>query len=227
MVHRAMNTTAQAVLLEGYPALRTLSVARLRRMLESAQALRLPAGYKLFDDGDACARHPFFIEGRVRVWKRGSDGDEILLYEVSPGETCALSVVGLLGGTTYSATGTVETDALLYVIPRETFLDLVLECPAFRSFVFSALSHRVSHLMSLVDDVVFHRVAYRVAASLLRAPQPIEVTHQMLADQLGTRREVVSRILGRFQRSGLVRLGRKRIEILDPHALRVSSVPRE
>jgi CRP/FNR family transcriptional regulator len=194
-------------------------------MIESAEALRLPAGYQLFDDGDACARHPFFIEGRVRVTKRGPEGDEIFLYDVSPGGICALSVVALLGEASYSATGTVETDALIYAIPRDMILELVLESPAFRIFVFSALSQRMSHLMSFVDDVVFHTVAHRVRARLLQSSQPIEVTHQMLADQLGTRREVVSRILGRFQRSGLIRLGRKRIEILDPHALRMSAAP--
>jgi CRP/FNR family transcriptional regulator len=220
-----MNTAAQAVLLKGYPVLRTLSAARLRRMVASAEALRLPAGYQLFDDGDACAGYPFFIEGRVRVSKRGPDGNEILLYHVNPGGTCALSVAVLLGGASYSATGILETDALLYAIPRDMFLELIVESQTFRSFVFSALAQRMSHLMALVDDVVFRGIAQRVAARLLQGSQPVEVTHQMLADQFGTRREVVSRVLGRFQRSGLIRLGRKRIEILDPRALKVAASP--
>jgi len=225
MVRRSVNTTAQAVLLKGYPVLRTLPAAWLRRIVESADAVRLPAGHLLFDDGDPCTRQPFLVEGRVRVSKRGQDGDEILLYHLNTGGTCALTVAGLLGETSYSATGMVEADALLYAVPRDVFLELILGSPAFRLFVFSALSQRMSHLMSLVDEVAFHRVAQRVAIRLLRYPPPIEITHQMLADELGTRREVVSRILERFQRSGLIRLGRKRIEILDPHALKVSIAP--
>ena len=223
MGRRAINTTGQTALLEVYPVLGALPDARLRRIVESAEALRLPAGHVLFDDGDACTRQPFLVEGRVRVSKRGPNGDGILLYHLDPGGTCALTVAALLGGTSYAATGTVEADALLYTIPRDMFLELILGSPAFRLFVFSALSQRMAHLMSFVDDVVFHRVAERVAARLLQSSQPIEVTHQRLADELGTRREVVSRILERFQRSGLIRLGRKRIEILDPHALKITA----
>jgi CRP/FNR family transcriptional regulator len=96
---------------------------------------------------------------------------------------------------------------------------MVLESPAFRVFVFNSLSQRMAHLMALVDDVAFRRVDQRLASRLLLHRQSEATTHQMLADELGTSREVVSRILESFQQSGMIRLGRKRIEILNRVAL--------
>jgi CRP/FNR family transcriptional regulator len=127
--------------------------------------------------------------------------------------------VALLGETCYPAVGTAETNLSLFQIPRSLFLEMVLLSPAFRVFVFNSLSQRIAHLMALIDDVAFHRVDQRLAWRLLLHRQPITATHQMLADELGTTREVVSRILEAFQQSGMLRLGRKRIEILDRIAL--------
>jgi CRP/FNR family transcriptional regulator len=98
-------------------------------------------------------------------------------------------------------------------------MEMVLTSSAFRVFVFNALSQRMVHLLALVEDVAFRGVAPRLAVCLLQHPRPIETTHQKLADELGTRREVVSRILEAFQHAGLIRLSRKRIEILDARAL--------
>jgi CRP/FNR family transcriptional regulator, anaerobic regulatory protein len=219
MAHPPLTVSERERLLQAYPVLRTLPAALRGRIDQSADVQRIPAGHRLFDDGDACTHHPWLVEGSLRVSKRGPDGDEILLYHVTTGGACALTVMALLGEASHAATGTVETDALLYTIPRDVFVALVLESAAFRVFVFSALTHRMSDLMALVDDVAFRGVAQRLAARLLHHVRPVEATHQMLADELGTRREVVSRILETFQRAGLIRLGRKRIEILDAPAL--------
>jgi CRP/FNR family transcriptional regulator, anaerobic regulatory protein len=96
---------------------------------------------------------------------------------------------------------------------------MVVTSPAFRIFVFKSLSLRIVHLMTIIDDVAFRRLDERLASRLLVKPLPITATHQMLADELGTTREVVSRTLEAFQKSGMIRLGRKRIEILDRNAL--------
>jgi len=219
MAHPRLTADERERLLQTYPVLRTLPQGLREQIDDSADVLRMPAGHQLFDDGDACTHHPWFIEGSLRVSKRGPDGDEILLYRLKSGGACALTTVALLGGAPHSATGTVEADALLFTIPRDVFVTLVLESAPFRVSVFSTLSQRMSDLMALVDDVAFHGVAQRLAAHLLQHARPVEATHQTLADELGTRREVVSRILATFQRAGLIRLGRKRIDILDASAL--------
>ena len=141
------------------------------------------------------------------------------MYRINPGESCVITVVALLGEASYPASGTAETKLCLFGIPRSMFLEMVLNSPAFRIFVFGSLSQRMAHLMALIDDVAFRRVDQRLASRLLLQRQPITTTHQMLADELGTTREVVSRTLETFQQSGMLRLGRKHIEILDRDAL--------
>jgi len=214
-----MNPTDRERLLGAYPVLRELPAALLRRVEETAEWVQAPAGQRLFGDGSPCTHYPLLVEGIIRASKVSPDGHEILLYRLNAGESCVITVVALLGETSYPAIGTAETALSIFGVPRNLFLGMVLESPAFRIFVFHALSQRMAHLMALVDDVAFRRVDQRLASRLLLQPQPITSTHQMLADELGTSREVISRILETFQESGILRLGRKRIEILDRDAL--------
>ena len=159
------------------------------------------------------------VEGTIRATKSDPGGHEILLYRLSPGQSCVIAVVALLGGTPYPAQAKAETDVIFFAVPKGLFEEMILKSRAFRTFVFQSLSERLTHLMALVDDVAFRRVDQRLASHLLHCQEPISLTHQMLADSLGTTREVVSRILESFQESGMLRLGRKRIEILDRSAL--------
>jgi CRP/FNR family transcriptional regulator len=202
-----------------YPVLDAVSAELLAQVEATATHTQAQAGQVLFDEGEAATHYPLLVEGKVRVSKRGPDGDELLLYHLAPGQSCALTAVTLLGDASYTATGTVESAVRLYALPRRVFMALVLEAPAFRVFVFSAVSRRLAQMMALVDEVTFKGIAQRLAIRLLKPPQPIEATHQTLADDLGTSREVVSRILERFQRAGLVRLGRGRIAVVDARAL--------
>ncbi|HEV8700858.1 MAG TPA: Crp/Fnr family transcriptional regulator [Candidatus Polarisedimenticolia bacterium] len=198
-----------------YPVLKELPPDLLRKVDARARLVQAPAGRRLFDEGSPCTDYPLLVEGIIRASKFGPDGHEILLYRLNPGESCVITVVALLGATPYPAVGTAETRLTLLGIPRNLFVELVLKSAAFRTFVFQSLSQRMARLMALIDDVAFRRVDQRLASRLLRHREPITATHQMLADELGTTREVVSRTLESFQESGMLRLGRKRIEILD------------
>lgn len=209
----------RANLLRIYPVLRELPAALLTKVEETARPIQAAAGQRLFGDGSPCTHYPLVIEGNIRVSKSSPDGREILLYHLDPGESCVITVLSLLGDRSYSAVGQAETRLSLLVVPGSVFLEMVLECPAFRVFVFASISEKMAHLMTLVDDVAFRRIDQRLAARLLLERAPITATHQMLADALGTSREVVSRTLEVFQESGMLKLGRKRIEILDRNAL--------
>ncbi len=215
-----LNATDRERLLRIYPVLRELSAVLLKKLEETAMPVHAPAGQRLFGDGSPCAYYPLLTKGIIRASKFSPEGHEILLYRLQPGESCVITVVTLLGEASYPAIGTADTELSLLGVPRSVFLEMVLESPAFRVFVFNSLSQRMAHLMALVDDVAFRRVDQRLASRLLLQRQLDATTHQMLADELGTSREVVSRILETFQQSGIVRLGRKRIEILDRVALR-------
>jgi len=214
-----MNLPERGKLLRTYPVLQELPDGLLGKVEETAEPVRVPAGRRLFGDSSPCTHYPLLIEGIIRASKFSPNGHEILLYRLHPGESCVITVVALLGETPYPAIGTAETNLFLLGIPRSVFLKMVLESSVFRIFVFNSLSQRLTHLMTLVDDVAFRRVDQRLASRLLLDRQPIVTTHQMLADDLGTSREVVSRILEAFQRSGMIRLGRKRIEVVDRKAL--------
>jgi len=214
-----LNPTERASLLRIYPVLREMAAALLKKVEEAAMPVRAPAGRRLFGDGSPCSYYPLLIDGNIRASKISPEGHEILLYRLNPGESCVITVVTLLGEASYPAIGTAETELFLLAVPRSVFLEMILESAAFRVFVFNSLCQRLAHLMALVDDVAFRRVDQRLASRLLLQRQADATTHQMLADELGTSREVVSRILETFQNSGMIRLGRKRIEILDRNAL--------
>jgi len=214
-----MNTTDRARLLRAYPVLRELPAPLLAKVSETAKPVRAPAGERLFGEGNPCTHYPLLVDGIIHVSKTSPDGHEILLYRLEPGESCVITVLALLGDRSYPAVGKAETEVSLFVVPRRLFVEMVLESPAFRVFVFNSVSERMAHLMTLVDEVAFRRIDQRLASRLLLDRPPIRATHQMLADELGTSREVVSRTLEVLQQAGMLRLGRKRIEILDRTAL--------
>jgi CRP/FNR family transcriptional regulator len=214
-----MNMAERSKLIHCYPVLQGLPADLFQKVEQKAKLMQAPAGRQLFDEGSPCTHFPLLVEGVIRATKSSPDGHEILLYRLNPGESCVITVVALLGETPYPARAAAETDLALFGIPRTLFLELILKSPPFRIFVFQFLSQRMAHLMALIDEVAFRRVDQRLASRLLLHREPLTVTHQMLADELGTTREVVSRTLEAFQESGMLRLGRKRIEILDRHAL--------
>ena len=215
-----MNTApAGDTLIALYPILATLT-ARTRQRLEArAQFLELPAGTTVFDERQACRGFPFVISGSIRVVKAAPNGRELPLYRVTPGETCIISSACLLGQAPYNARGVTETDTTLLVVPNEDFQALLGE-QAFRDFVFQLFSERIADLMQLIEEVAFRKLDQRLAALLLGKGQRLHTTHQQLADELGSVREIVSRLLKGLAEQGLVALSREQIEILDPAGLR-------
>lgn len=202
-----------------YPALCELAPAELARLLAQAQVLRVTAGTVLFDERSACHGFPLVLEGAIRVVKAATNGRELPLYRVTAGESCIITSSCLLGSTDYNARGVADTDSVLLLLPREAFADL-LERKTFREFVFHLFSERIADLMQLVEEVAFHRLDQRLAALLLGKGHVVHATHQQLADELGSVREIVSRLLKGLAEQKFVALGREQIEILDPAGLR-------
>jgi CRP/FNR family transcriptional regulator len=202
-----------------FPALRDLPAA-LRTALHAKGALHtVPAGTMLFSPGAPCTGFPLVIDGAVRVGKTTPNGREILLYRVQTGESCILSSGCLLGHSQYSANGVAETEVTLFHIPAPLFQELLLAVPPFREFVFGMLGARLAEVMELVEEVAFHRVDERLARLLVHRGPVLNASHQAIADELGSAREVVSRLLGSFEHRGWVQLGRERVTVTDPKAL--------
>jgi CRP/FNR family transcriptional regulator len=202
-----------------YPVLATLPAALRTQVLEQAQTIVVPAGTVLFDEHQPCQGFPFIIDGGIRVLKPAANGRELPLYRVLPGESCIITSSCLLGHVDYNARGIAEAATTLVLLPRALFEQLLAQ-PAFRDFVFHLFSERIAELMQLIEEVAFRKLDQRLAGLLLGRGKLLHATHQQLADELGSVRDMVSRLLKGFAEQGLVRLGREQVEILDPGGLR-------
>jgi CRP/FNR family transcriptional regulator len=206
-------------LLERFPVFGQLPAPQLERLLAEAQLVRVPAGAVLFDASQPCRGFPLVLEGSVRVAKFAPNGREILLYRVDPGQGCILSGGCLLGHSDYTARGVAEQDVTLLSVPPALFHKLMLEFEPFRRFVFGMYGERLAEVMELVEEVAFRRLDERLAQLLIHRGPVLEATHQRLADELGSVREIVSRLLRSFETRGWVKLERERITVLDPKSL--------
>lgn len=202
-----------------YPALASVPAALQSRIAAESLALDVPVGTRIFSAGELPRGFPLVLEGRVRVAKVGAQGRELALYRVGPGEGCILTSSCLLGGSTYTAEAVAEQPLKLLVLPPSLFDALLAHAP-FRSFVFRLFSDRLAELTELVEAVAFRRLDARLAERLLGRGAKLRVTHQQLADELGTVREMVSRVLKSFADQGLVALGREQVDVLDAAGLR-------
>lgn len=158
------------------------------------------------------------LGGVVRVYKIGETGREITLYRFGSGESCVLTASAILNQKTFPAIATVEQDAEAVMIPAEAFRRWVRRYDLWRRFVFDLLSQRLASMMEVLEEVAFRRMDARVASLLLarsRLQNPIHITHQQIAAELGTSREVISRILEDFVRRGLVQISRGQVQVLD------------
>ncbi|MDD5249683.1 MAG: Crp/Fnr family transcriptional regulator [Rhodocyclaceae bacterium] len=208
-----------AALMALYPVLDALPASLRAKVVEQAQLMTVPAGTVLFDERQPCQGFPFILDGGIRVLKPAANGRELPLYRVLPGESCIITSSCLLGHADYNARGVTESETTLVLLPRALF-DNLLAQPAFRDFVFHLFSERIADLMQLIEEVAFQKLDQRLAGLLLGKGKLLHATHQQLADELGSVREMVSRLLKGFAEQGLVRLGREQVEILDPAGLR-------
>lgn len=207
-------------LLALYPALASLPPVEISALCVPQAVAHLPEGTELFVERQACRGFPLLISGTIKVVKSTPAGREMLLYRVEPGGSCVISSSCLLGHTAYTARGIAETPLQMLILPTALFDRLIAGNALFRDFVFHLLADRIAELMQLVEEVAFHRLDQRLAKLLLGKSEPINATHQTLADELGSVREIVSRLLKGFAAQGLVSLGRERISLLDREGLR-------
>ena len=208
-------------LLALYPSLASLPEAQVAALCQPEARLQLPAGAQIFAERQPCQGFPLLLEGSIKVVKTAPNGREMLLYRVEPGESCIITSSCLLGHAPYSARGIAETPLTLLILPAPLFDRLVAENAGFRDFVFHLFSDRLAELMQLVEEVAFHRLDQRLAKLLLGKPEAaLHATHQQLAEELGSVREIVSRLLKGFAAQGLVSLGREQIVLLDRDGLK-------
>ncbi len=214
-----LNTDIRTRLLQHYPMLAELPAADLDLLLANAMVMSLPGGTVVFDENQPCQGFPMLLSGSIRVIKAAPNGRELQLYRVSAGESCILTSSCLLGHTRYQARGVCEQAIEMVMLPAPLFHTLFGRQENFRNYVFHLFSDRLTDLMQLVSAVAFQKLDQRLAALLVSKPNPLYMTHQALADELGSAREIVSRLLKGFADQGWLRLGREQIELIDRAAL--------
>lgn len=205
------------------PFLTDPTTAISRDFIRQATLLRFPAGTTVFEEGDTCRAFTILLSGQVRVFKIGETGREITLYRFGRGQSCILTASCILSERQFPAIATVEQDTVAFVIPHPLFQRWIGDYEPWRSFVFHLLAQRLAMVMAILDEVAFRRMDVRVAEFLLRSRPadgaPLVLTHQQIAAELGSAREVVSRILADFASAGQIQLGRGSMTILDPKGL--------
>jgi CRP/FNR family transcriptional regulator len=196
--------------------------------MQSAVFARIPVGRDVFVEGDQVDAIALLLSGVVRVYKIGETGREITLYRFGLGESCILTANAILSRMSFPAIATVEQAAEAVMIPADTFRSWIDRYDLWRSFVFTLLSQRLSSVMALVDEVAFRRLDSRLVVFLLKRSylnNPIRITHQEIAAELGSSREVISRLLEDFTNRGLIRTQRGSVEVVDHQSLQNLTEP--
>jgi len=205
-----------------FPGLEGISDGVSELLDKRSRQITLHKEALIFGPGNPAENLLLLLSGTVRVQQLSEDGREIVLYRVHSGESCVLTTACLLAFEDYSAEGIAETEIEAVMIPRDVFDELMAISKEFRAFVFEAYSKRITDLFLVIEEIAFKRMDIRVAQKLLElrdARLVLRFTHQQLATELGTAREVISRQLKEFERRGWVRLSRGEIELRDVAAI--------
>ncbi len=234
-------------ILEIFPFFATLPPKTRDALLSSAVTKKLEHKQVLVRDGGECSYLPFVLEGTLRLYKASPGGREITLYRIEKGESCILSATCILNDGSFPAVAEAEGETEILLIPSRIIADNVEDHPEWRRFLFGLYAKRLDEVLMLVDEVAFHHMDARLAAYLVKhavggrrsvraargarataspaKPLPVDRTHAEIADELGTSREVVTRILKDFESDALIETSRGRIRLLDPEKLRERAAP--
>ncbi len=222
-----MSDSLRSLVAKRVPALVEGGDELLRQLLESAQVVQLDRERFVFHAGDFCGAFLILLDGNVRVQLTAANGREVTLYRIGPGGSCILTTSCLLSREHYPAEAIAESDVEALAIPAASFQAALENSGYFRHYVFDGFSGRLTNVIQRIEQIVFTSIDARLAATLLRLDDEdsSDVTHQELAVELGTAREVVSRHLKRFEAEGWVRLGRGRITVIDRDRLAALAAP--
>ncbi len=211
-------------LIENYPAIEEAGAELQEQLKQYAILKKIPAGEFIFIEKDNCTFFALLLSGRVRVFKEGESGREVTLYRFEKGESCILTVSCILSDSLYPAIAVAEEDSEAFLIPANVFREWISKFDAWRKYVFEILAKRLSSVIMVVEEVAFKRVDSRIAELLLNNPPDeagiVNLTHQQIAAEIGTSREVVTRIIKDLEHEMLISSTRGQISILNPSELR-------
>jgi len=202
--------------LQSFPAFAAASDSVLAELMEKGVHRKLPEGLMTSLQGTQCHYFPIVLRGSARVFTMGENGREITLYRLKAGEGCVLAAASILSDLPLPAFAITENEGEFLMVPAQTFHGWFDELDFWRKFVFSLIAHNLAHVIAVTNATAFRRLDARVASHLLET-QDVEArtTHQAIALELGSSREVISRVLKSFEVEGLVELHRGSVRLLD------------
>lgn len=198
----------------------------LNDYISEGQKISVPDGTLIFSPGDESQAFLIVSEGSVRVEQTNSAGRTVVLYRVEAGDSCVMTTTCLMSDRPYSGFGYAEGDVKAIAISPASFRTLIQEDRVFQELVFRNFANRVGELTDVIDDLLEHRTDLRLARWLAnRRENSVAMKQAEIAQELGTAREVVSRVLKAFEERGWIKIGRGKIDILDREALRRHGIP--
>ena len=195
----------------------------LKKIQSHCQYVTIPANTVICEDGQISTDLPLLISGLIRVYKISESGKEITLYHIGDDESCVLSASTILGGKEFPAIAETVTESQIVVLPETFVRDWIVQSTDWQQFIFGLVAQRLSDVITVVEEVAFQRMDRRIAKYLCkkqtRIGDQIPITHQEIADEVGTAREVVTRVLRDLECRHIVQLSRGRIDIIALDAL--------
>jgi len=204
------------------PELAASSDKLTKDLLDTANVISLPKDSTVFRQGDACKNYLIVLDGKVKVFTRAENGREIVLYHLEKGDSCVLTTSCLFGNKSYPAVGETESAVTALAIPAKQFNQGLQQSSVFRELVFSAFSSHLSDLITLVEEVAFGKLDVRLAKHLLEHCDNegiVTSTHQNIATELGSAREVISRQLKELESKAYLKINRGNIKLIDMTAI--------
>ncbi len=221
--HDGRNIFNEHNWVDGFPMLQNIDPVARDILTQSSRVETKPAGSIIFSEGQPCKFFLIVLKGSSRVHKKSTDGNEVVLYRIKAGEACGLSMSSILTGSPCKANALAETDMVIVSIPKANFRRAMAACDQFSRMVLASLDQNVNQIVSLVGETIFGRLDGRLAQRLLNMQDDdgiIHATHDDIAAELGSAREVISRLLKEFEKQGYLQLFRGRIHIVDGSGLK-------
>ena len=187
-------------------------------ILEIGKLKKLRADDWMVDIGDPIVYMPLLLKGQLRILREDEEGHELLIYYIRPGETCAMSLICCSGNAVSNVRAVAEEDSELLLLPIQIIDEWTTKYPSFKSFILKTYQHRFEELLNTIDSIAFHNLDDRLSQLLKQKSEKegseLKTTHQELANQLNSSREVISRLLKQMERKGKIQMGRNKITLL-------------
>ena len=201
--------------LQDYTFYNELEESSLEFLKQHLKPIQVAKGNILFFQGDTCENILFLTSGKVRLYIQSDNADEMTLYQLNAGEQCIVNTASTLSQTEAIGSAVTVTDIEGYLLDVESVKTLAHSSDAYQSYLFSVYTLRMGSLAKLVNDIKFKKLDERVLEWLQSQDDKIiEITHEKIANELGSSRVVISRVVKELEKQNKISLSRGTIELL-------------